>query len=50
MVCALRAVAVLLRSRRLGVGRPMVLAALCVICVSLLLVGVDSILKKQVEQ
>ena len=35
MVRALRTVALLLRSERIGVGRPMSLLALLVICVSL---------------
>ena len=48
MECALPAVAVLLRSERLG--SPMISAALCVVCVSLFLLGADSMLKKQGEQ
>ena len=50
MECALRPVAVLLRSERLGVGSPMVLAAFCVICISLFLLGADHMLKMHEEQ
>ena len=37
MILALRAMALLLRSERLGVGRPMILDALCVMRMSLFL-------------
>ena len=50
MVRALRTVALLLRSERIGVGRPMSLLALLVICVSLFFCGALSRLKKQGEQ
>ena len=44
MECALRAVAVMLRSE-IGVGSPMILAAVCVIYICLFLLGADSMLK-----
>ena len=47
MESALRTVAVLLRTAKLGVGSAMILAALCVICVSLFLWVTGSMVKKQ---
>lgn len=50
MVCPLCAVAVLTRCERLGVGSPMILAALRVTCASLFFLGADSMLKKKGDQ
>lgn len=47
MVCALRAVAVLLRAGRLGVGSPMISVPLCEIATSLFWLGGERTVKKQ---
>lgn len=47
---AIYEMALLFRSVRLGVGRPIILEAVVVIRVSLVLFLTDNILKKQVEQ
>ncbi len=49
-VFAVRAMALQLSSVRLGVGRPVILAAVLVTCVSLTRFVTESMLKKQVEQ
>lgn len=47
MVCALRAVAMLLRAGRLGVGSPMISVPLCEITTSLFLLGGGRTVKKR---
>ena len=50
MVFAMRVMDLLFSSVRLGVGRPMILAAVFVMRVSLARLVTESILKKHVEQ
>ena len=50
IVVAMRAMALLLSSERLGVGSPIILATILVMPVSLVRFLTDSMLKKQMEQ
>lgn len=49
MVSAMRVMALLLRSKRLGVGRPMISEVVCEIWDNLFLLETDSIVRKQGE-